>query len=41
MNLGNKLRELHGIDYVSLEIASKIRDLRKSYSGSKKELHIS
>ncbi len=38
MNLGNKLRELHGIDYVSLEIASKIRDLRKSYSGSKKRV---
>src|SRR5690606_21716446 len=38
MNLGNKLRELHGADYVALEVAAKIRDLRKSYTGSKKRV---
>jgi len=38
MNLGNKLRELHGLDYLALEIAAKIRDLRKSYTGSKKRI---
>lgn len=38
MNLGNKLRELYGDDYIALEVASKIRDLRKSHSGSKKRV---
>jgi cytidine deaminase len=38
MNLGNKLRELHGVDYVALEVACKIRELRKNYSGSKKRI---
>ena len=36
MNVGNKLRELHDIDYIALEVAAKIRDLRKSYNGTKK-----
>lgn len=40
MNLGNKLREFYSLDYISLEVAAKIRDLRKSYKGSKKELLI-
>ena len=35
MNLGNKLRELYGDDYIALEVASQIRNLRKSHSGSK------
>lgn len=38
MNLGNKLRELYGLDYLALEIAAKIRNLRKSYIGSKKRI---
>lgn len=38
MNLGNKLRELHGVDYVALEIAAKIREFRKSYTGTKKRI---
>lgn len=38
MNLGNKLRELYGADYIALEVAAKIRDLRKSYTGSKKRV---
>lgn len=38
MNIGNKLRELYGVDYVALEVAAKIRDLRKSYDGSKKRV---
>ena len=38
MNIGNKLRELHGVDYIALEVAAKIRDLRKSYNGSKKRI---
>jgi len=38
MNLGNKLREFYGLDYISLEVAVKIRDLRKSYTGSKKRV---
>lgn len=38
MNVGNKLRELHGIDYVALEVAARIRDLRKSYNGTKKRV---
>lgn len=36
MNLGNKLRELYGDDYIALEVAAKIRELRISYSGHKK-----
>lgn len=38
MNIGNKLRELYGFDYVALEVAARIRDLRKSYNGSKKRV---
>lgn len=38
MNVGNKLRELHDIDYIALEVAAKIRDLRKSYNGTKKRV---
>lgn len=38
MNLGNKLRELYGDDYIALEVASQIRNLRKSHSGSKKRV---
>jgi len=38
MNLGNKLREFYGLDYISLEVAAKIRELRKNYNGSKKRV---
>lgn len=38
MNVGNKLRELHDIDYIALEVAAKIRGLRKSYNGTKKRI---
>src|SRR5690606_9065250 len=38
MDLGNKLREFHGEDYIALEVAQKIHDLRRSYTGSKKRV---
>lgn len=38
MDLGNKLREFYGEDYIILEIAAKIRELRKSYKGTKKRV---
>lgn len=38
MDLGNKLREFHGEDYIALEVAQKIHNLRKSYTGSKKRV---
>ena len=38
MDLGNKLREFYGEDYIVLEIAAKIRELRKSYQGKNKRV---
>lgn len=38
MDIGNKLRELHGFDYIALEVAAKIKNLRKSYNGSNKRV---
>lgn len=38
MDLGNKLREFYGEDYIVLEIAAKIRELRKSYQGTNKRV---
>lgn len=38
MNIGNKLRESYTSDYIALEIAAKISELRKSYKEPKKRV---